>query len=420
MKKWMSLLMLVPFALTGCGTSNDTASSEGKTLTVVTERTDAEALFAQIEADFIALHPEVQDIIWETSADYSNYITTRMNTTDYGDVLLIPFSMNGDSSAYANYFEPLGTVEELSELYIDVTEADHEGIVYGLPTAINSLGIIYNTEVFKAAGITDFPTSTEELLEACEKIKQNTDAVPFFTNYNALGMWGGALTSYGGEQFKSDMLEAGTAFEEGQPIREVMDLFYELTTNGYTEQDPITGDYGKAQEMIINGEIAMVMNGSQDAAVLKRMVEDESLIEIASLPVKYKGKTSVAFGAPEVMGISKYSEDKDLAREFLEYFISAASGYADDLGGMSPVKADLTEEEQSIFNENNIVLTVATETAETEKVYTTIANEVGVARLTDVLQQVINMGLYKEQYESYESYIESLETRWAQAIKNNE
>lgn len=419
MKKWISLLMLVPFALTGCGSSNEQVSSEGKTLTVVTGRTDAEALFAQIEEDFIALHPEVKDIIWEASADYSNYITTRMNTTDYGDVLLIPFSMNGDPSAYENYFEPLGTVEELSELYIDVTEADHNGTVYGLPTAINSLGIIYNTEIFKAAGITEFPTSTEEFLEACEKITENTDAIPFFTNYNSLGIWGGTLTSYAGEQFKSDMLEVGTAFEEGQPIREVMDLFYGLAANGYTEADPVTGDYAKAQEMIVNGEIAMVMNGSQEIPAFRELAGNDSLIEIAPLPVKYEGKTSIAFGAPEVMGISKYSEHKDLAREFMEYFISSASGYADDLGGMSPRKADLTEEEQKLFAENNIVLTAAAETAETEKLYTAIANEVGVARLNEVLQQVINMGLYKEQYESYESYIESLETRWAQAVKNN-
>ena len=83
---------------------------------------------------------------------------------------------------------------------------------------------------------------------------------------------------------------------------------------------------------------------------------------------------------------------------------------------MSPVKADFTPEEQELFANNNIVLTAGSEAAETEALYSSIANEVGVARLTDVLQQVINMGLYPDQYESYTDYVSQLENKWAQAV----
>ncbi|MBU3804730.1 MAG: extracellular solute-binding protein [Candidatus Cellulosilyticum pullistercoris] len=424
MKKWIGALTLISVMLTGmltgCGGNNESvemANGIGGTLTVVTGRTDAEELFAKIEADFIARYPEVTDIIWESSTDYDNYITTRMNTTDYGDVLMVPFSMSGSPDMYPNYFEPLGKVEELSEAYIDVTEADYEGIAYGLPTAINSLGIIYNTEVFEAAGITSMPTSVEELLEACQKIKENTDAIPFFTNYNTgLGVWGGTLTSFGGDQYKSAILEKGTAFEEGQPIREVMDLFYELASNGYTEQDPVTMDFAQGKQMLAEGKIAMMMKGSQDAKAIAELAGNSEAIKIAPLPVMFEGKTSIAFGAPEVMGINVNSDNKETARAFLDFFISAASGYADDLGGMSPAKADFTPEEKELFENNNIVLTAGSETPETEALYSSIANEVGVARLTDVLQQVVNMGLYPDQYESYADYVSQLETKWAQAV----
>lgn len=420
MKKWMAVLPIIPMMLTGCAGSNGSVAQEnqiGGTLTVVTGRTDAEELFAKIEADFIAKYPDVTDIVWESSSDYDNYITTRMNTTDYGDVLIVPFSMSSDPSMYPNYFEPLGQVEELSKEYIDVTEADYEGVAYGLPAAINSLGIIYNTEVFKKAGITSFPTSTQELLEAAKKIKENTDAIPFFTNYNkGLGTWGGTLSSYGGEQFKSAMLEKGTAFEEGQPIREVMDLFYALTVNGYTEPDPVTVDFAQGKQMIADGKIAMMMKGSQDAKAIAELAGNEDAIEIAPLPVMFEGKASIAFGAPEVVGINVNSTNKQTARAFLDFFISAASGYADDLGGMSPAKADFTPEQQELFANNNIVLTAGSESAETEALYSSIANEVGVARLTDVLQQVINMGLYPDQHESYADYVSGLENKWAQAV----
>ena len=425
MKKWIAASCLIPMALTGCanGTSmpqgqENTAdeSNIGGTIKVVTSRTDAEALFADIEEEFKALYPNVTDIIWESSADYENYITTRMNTTDYGDVLFIPFSMSAEPEMYPNFFEPLGTVEELSKSYLDVTEADYDGVAYGLPTALNILGIIYNEDVFEAAGITEFPTTIDGLLDACKQIKEKTDAIPFFTNYErALGTWGGTLSSFGGEMYKNDMLEAGTAFKEGQPIREVMDLFYALTTNGYTEPDPITVDFAKGKQMLADGKIAMMMKGSQDVKAIKELAP-ESDIKLAPIPYMIDGKTSLAIGAPEVVGINVNSQNKATARAFLDFLVSAESDYADDLGGMSPSKADFTDEEKELLANNHVVLTAPQTDPKVETLYGQIANEVGVGRLTDVLQQVINMGLYPDQYESYEDYVASLEARWEKAV----
>ncbi|WP_053984419.1 ABC transporter substrate-binding protein [Niameybacter massiliensis] len=426
MKKWMAILPLIPMVFTGCagntpnegpGTNGETVVDEiGGTITVVTSRTDADILFADIEEEFKALYPNVTDIIWESSADYNNYITTRMNTTDYGDVLFVPFSMSGEPEMYPNYFEPLGKVDELGKMYIDVTEADYDGIVYGLPTAINSLGIIYNEQVLQAAGVETFPTTMDELLDACQKIKDNTDAIPFFTNYEkGLGTWGGTLSSFGGENFKADTLDKGTAFAEGQPIRQVMDLFYALTANGFTEPDPVTLDFAQGKQMIADGKIAMMMKGSQDVKAIEELSEGND-IEIAPIPVQLNGKTSLAFGAPEVVGINVNSTNKVTARAFLNFLISEESDYADDLGGMSPSIADFTDEEQALFATNNIVLTAPPVTPEVESLYTSIANEVGVARLTDVLQHVINMGLYPDQYGTYEAYVAELEASWAKAV----
>ena len=134
------------------------------------------------------------------------------------------------------------------------------------------------------------------------------------------------------------MLEAGTGFKEGQPIREIMDLFYGLASNGLTEADPITGDFAKSLQMLADGEVAMIMKGSQDAKMIQELSTNGSKINIAPLPVKFNGQTSIAFGAPSVIVMNKNSENKAAAKAFLEFFISAQSGYAEDLGGMSPNK----------------------------------------------------------------------------------
>lgn len=421
-RKIISTLLMLPILMVGCAKAEEKKNDEiGGTIKVVTSRTDVDKLFEKIEEDFKKLYPSVEDIIWESAADYDNYIMTRMNTKDYGDVLFLPFTMNGTPEEYENYFEPLGKVDELEEKYIDVTEADYDGISYGLPAAVNSLGIIYNEEVLKKAGVESMPTSTEEMIEAAKKVKENTDAIPFYTNYNkTLGTWGGTLTSYGGEQYRSEMLNVGTAFKEGQPIREIMDLFYGLSSNGLIEEDPVTGDFAKSLQMLADGKVAMIMKGSQDAKMIQGLSTNNSKINIAPLPVKFNGQTSIAFGAPSVIGINKNSENKATAKAFLDFFISAKSGYADDLGGMSPSKEDLTDEQKVMFENNNIILTVPTETPEVDAKYTAIANEVGVGRLTDVLQKVINIGMYPNQNESYSDYINSLEAKWEAAVKANE
>ena len=418
--KVISLTMILALSLVGCSSKKEEQKSGiGGTIKVVTDRTDAEVLFEQIEKDFIAKYPDVEDVVWESSADYDTYISTRMNTKDYGDVFFVPFSMSGNPSDYHNYLEPLGKVDELEKEYIDVTEADYDGIAYGLPAAVNSLGIVYNEDVLKEAGIDKVPNNTEDFIKVCELIKEKTGAIPFYTNYQRTAVWGGALTSFGGEQYRSEMLEAGTAFKDGQPIREVMDLHYNLTSKGLTEKDPITADQAKAQQMLADGEIAMIMRGSQDVPAIQSLTK-ENTIKIAPFPVELNGKTSLALGSPAVVGINKNTSNLETARAFLDFFISGESGYANDLDGMTAKKADFTNEQKELIDNNNVILTVPTETPETEAKYSAIANQVGVARLNDVLQKVINIGLYPNQNESYEDYIKSLENNWSKAVKDNE
>lgn len=388
----------------------------GGTLTVVTSRPDADELFEDIEAGFKEKYPEVEDIIWESSSDYDADIMKRMNTKDYGDVLFVPFSMAGTPSEYENYFYPLGKVEDLEKKYLDVTEAVYNDNVYGLPVSINILGFVYNEDVLKAAGIESMPTSTDGLLTTCEQIESKTGATCFYTNYNtSLGVWAGALSSYG-ENYKEAALN-GNPFDEGQPIREVMDLFYQLAAGGYIEEDPITGDYNQSLQLLADGKVAMIMRASQDLATIQALNDSEDNIKLAPFPTTLNGTTSIPVGAPGVIGINKNTDNLATAQAFLEYFISSESGYAADLDGVPVVIEELNDDQRALFEDGTIVKTASTEDAAIQERYSAVAGEVGIARLTDVLQKVINIGLYPEQNQSYDDYVKELQTAWDQALK---
>ncbi len=425
MKRIISLALIAGLALGGCAKKEEPIANEGNIggeITVVTDRTDeaAKELFDKMEEDFKKKYPEVTDIKWESSPDYDTHITTRMNTKEYGDVLFVPFSMVSKPEELSNYLLPLGKVEELEKDYMDVTEADHDGTAYALPTRLNQLGVIYNKSILEEAGVKEVPTTMVEMEQVLQKIKDNTNAIPYYTNYNSLlGIWGGALTSFGGEQYRSEVLEAGTAFEEGQPIREIMDFIHHVSSNKLIEEDPMTGDPAKSFKMLADGEVAMIVAGSQELPVIEGMNPDENNIAMAPFPVQRDGENNIAYGADSIIGINKNSANIETAKAFLDFFISGESRYAEESFGISPKKEDFTEEQKQLLESNNIILTVPTETPENDALYTKIANEVGVGRLKDSLQKVVNIGLYPEQNESYEDFIKSLEEKWSQAVKNN-
>ena len=414
------LVSMTLLSLTACQTKPKVEEGKiGGTLTVVTSRPDAAELFEEIEEGFKRKYPEVEDIIWESSSDYDADIMKRMNTKDYGDVLFVPFSMAGTPSEYENYFYPLGKVEDLEKKYLDVTEAVYNDTVYGLPVSINILGFVYNEDVLKKAGVESMPTSTDALLETCDQIESKTGATCFYTNYNtSLGVWAGALSSYG-ENYKEAALN-GNPFDEGQPIREVMDLFYKLAAGGYIEEDPITGDYNQSLQLLADGKVAMIMRASQDLATIQALNDSEDNIKLATFPTTLNGTTSVPVGAPGVIGINKNTENLATAKAFLEYFISAESGYAEDLDGVPVIIEELNDDQRALFEEGTIVKTASTEDAAIQERYSAVAGEVGIARLTDVLQKVINIGLYPEQNQSYEDYVKELQNAWDQALKNHE
>lgn len=422
LKKIILGTVAATFLLAGCSSSKDEAKKGNDTvsgeITVLTNRTDGDGIFKNVEKEFIKKYPDVTKVKFENIADYDKTVTTRLNGGDYGDALFIPFSMAGNRSNYPDYFESLGTTKELEKKYLDVYEADYKEEVYGLPVALNTLGIIYNEKVLKEAGISEVPTTPETFIKDLELIKAKTGATPFYSNYQAVAIWAGALTSFGGEQFKSDTLKSGDAFKEGMPIREVMDLFYEMASKGLIEKDPMTLDGQTAFKDLADGKIGMLMHGSQEVAGIQKMTKDP--IQMMNFPVETKGKTSFPVGAPSVIGVNKNSKNKKTAEAFVDFFVSSDSGYTKDLNGISNTKADVSKEQQKLMDTSHVVLTVAKETPETNATYAKIADEVGVTRLTDVLQQVINIGLYPDKNMSYDDYTKELSGKWTTAAKNHD
>ena len=330
--------------LAGCQTGTDSADSgaiEGE-ITVLTQRTDlVDNVFQDYKAEFEKKYPDVT-VNFEAITDYEGEIAIRLNTEDYGDVLLIPNSVSKDQ--LANYFEPLGTVDELKEKYLFVEEQAFDGTGYGVAITGNAQGYVVNKTVWAAAGITEAPTTPEEFIDALQAIKDKTDAIPLYTNYKdgwPLSQWTGQR-GFGpeGGNYANHTTEIDAPWTPGEDYYEIDSILFDAVAGGLTEDDPATTNWENSKVLIGSGQVGTMVLGSwavtqmQDAAVAAGGAAED--IGYWPFPVQEGGVFHSAVGGDYKNAINVHSDHKAAAKAWIEWF-AAESGYASSQGGISPV-----------------------------------------------------------------------------------
>ena len=229
-------------AFTGCGSSTDSSSkavtpevsqadikdsfdAKGAKLEVLTNRTDRKE-----DGKLDALTDKFEEaynctVEYTAYKDYDTDVATRMGTDDYGDVLCIPSSLKLEE--LPTYFVSIGTYDEFKDTYRwSDKKMTADGNVYGLAVGGTATGVLYNKKIWEQAGITETPKTPDEFLADLQLIKDNTDAIPYYTNFKdaswTIGQWQNLVLS-----------AAGGAEAENKLLQDKSDLFVE--GNGYYE-----------------------------------------------------------------------------------------------------------------------------------------------------------------------------------------
>jgi ABC-type glycerol-3-phosphate transport system substrate-binding protein len=326
--------------LAACGAGDEPVQSgraEGE-ITVLTQRTDiVDSVFIkQYLPKFNAKYPDVK-VKFEAITDYEGEVRIRMNTKDYGDVLLIPNSVTADQ--LPTFFEPLGSVDDLAKKYRYVTEQAYQGKTYGLAITGNAQGIVYNKKVFAAAGVTEAPKSPDEFLAALRAVKNKTDAIPLYTNYSAgwpLTQWEGNRGSVSGDPDNlNKLVEDDAPWAEGKDHYVIGKLLYDVVREGLTEPDPTTTDWEKSKPMIGSGKIGAMVLGSWAIIQTQEKAANKADIGYWPFPTQVDGKFVSITGGDYKNAINVNSEHKAAARAWVDWFADE-SNYAFEQGGISP------------------------------------------------------------------------------------
>lgn len=368
---------IVTSLFVGCSsTSGNKGSNKDEiTLKVLTHRTDIKDTVLKTVADKYYEEKGVR-IEWEAITEYESVVQTRMNTQDYGDVLNVLPAIT--STELEQFFEPLGTVDELSN-YVGISQRADNGTVYGIPNGLGATGIVYNKKVFAEAGYEEFPTTLDELYTALGKIKEQDGVVPVAINsadkwplsqYDAV-----ASVIYGNPYYYRDMCTMDSPFSAGSPTGDALEILYKFVSEGWVEEDLATTNWEQSKVDMANGKVGMMALGMWAVSQMQGAGDSPEDIGIAPFPVDNSGNLKSEAGPDNYLAVSKHSKYKEEAKDFVEFFANSLD-YLDS-EGLIPANTELTSSNEVVkaYQESGVELMFA-DPAEADPVASDLTTEI--------------------------------------------
>ncbi|MFJ5226607.1 ABC transporter substrate-binding protein [Streptomyces sp. NPDC088400] len=425
------LLATAMLTVAGCG-GGGTPSDEAATaparpgdasgeIKVLTHRTDLvqNGTMKAYAAEFNKTHPKVK-VTFEAITDYEGEVKIRMNTDDYGDVLMIPNAVAQND--YPSFFAPLGSTSELSKKYRFTDKSTVGGKVYGTASVGNANGFIYNKAVWKRAGVTDWPTTPGQFIEDLKKIKSRTDAVPFYTNFKdawPLTQWTSVLGSVGCDAKANDKLvDSSDPWAKGGDLNTADTLLYDIVHDKLAEKDPTTTNWENSKGLIAKGEIATMQLGSwaitqmRDAA--RKAGRNPDDIGYMPYPVQSDGVFCSMLNPDYLQAVSVHSSHKQAARAWIDWFTDA-SGFTQKEGSIPTLKGGALPSTLKPYGDAGVKLVELSQAKSAQVNTIDNAAEIGLNK-PDYRQKLVDLARGVERG-SLDDYFSDLAERWHEAAR---
>lgn len=222
-----------------------------------------DSYFADLEAKFEEMHPDVDVIIEDIP---QNEIQQKVLTSLTGDD--VPDVVNLAPRYMINIAEQGGLLDLSDLVSDDVKNSFLEGPfnagfyndgLYALPWYLTTTVAWYNSDHFEQAGITETPTSTQEVYETAKAITEATGNPSFFQIVNEGDtVIQKMITLANG---KPIVEEGKTVLAENEDILEFFTLSQKMYEEGIMPQENAEGSFSTAQELFMAENLSLVETG---------------------------------------------------------------------------------------------------------------------------------------------------------------
>jgi ABC-type glycerol-3-phosphate transport system substrate-binding protein len=332
-------------------------SGDPVTLTLAyTDDPPTEALIA----GFTDLHPNVTIKGQQTPfSDYVKSIKLSMSSDNPPDIAeynpgamrsLVPAGLVLNLDAYTDAY---GWDKAFPPASLQVLSSDKSakkygtGSLYAVPGALSVLGVFYNKDLLKQAGVTSLPTTFDEFDGDLKKIK-NAGIRPFSVGGLEVGgfqVWNSLINVLGDVKDYRNWVygESGSTIET-QGAKDATAKLVEWVSKGYIPSAVNATSDSDAQAKFANGKSAFLITGNWAAAAIEKQMGDN--VGFLLMPPVSAGAPSIAAGGSVAFLISSKTEHPDVAAAFLDYMSSPEAAQIQFEGGFMPVntKADIGTE----------------------------------------------------------------------------
>ncbi len=345
----LAVASALTLGLAACAPGADGDKTESKTLTVwdpglLTKKTDdgavADNSFLNIAVDqFEKDNPGVTVDVVTLSGDISKDAAQFQAASIAGNGPDVRIGYTGGNTVdYADFLEDLDgvfseeTMTDLSGWNTVRAGYAEDGALLGLPYGGGSyFYVFYNKELAEKAGLdlSTPPATWEDMIALGEQAKGKIgDAVPFWTpnQEGYVGAWvmaalvGGQL----GSNAFTDMYSGKTPLTDPAMVK-AYEAYSKLYSLGLTNPD--AGSIGNSEQLtgFVQGKGLFMVSGAwENGALEEAMGEKAGVFPIPTLAGS-QFPTALAGGPNVSVSITNYSENKELAKKFLQYLAQPAT-----------------------------------------------------------------------------------------------
>ncbi|WP_238906347.1 MULTISPECIES: ABC transporter substrate-binding protein [unclassified Clostridium] len=341
-----TVVLSLSVALTGCSKGNSNSAK-------------------QVQVDIfqfkVEIHDELQNAVNDYMKDHPDVkinLSTVGGGDDYGAALKAKFQ-SGQEPAIYNVGGPqdikdwIGKLEDLSgEDWVKnavsgtLNGVTVDGKVYAAPMSVEGYGLIYNKEIFKAAGIDSSKINSYKTLEEAVKIldeKIKSGALKSqFPNLEAVFELPASETWVTGlhtsnaalsQEFTSDLaaFESKTVeFKYGEGFKKLIDLQATYSSNGTSKGKLNAVKYSnQVEEGLAVERVAIVQQGNWIYNAVNG-VDPKVAENLDILPMSIEGgkEDTIPVGVPMYWAVNSGADDKvkEAAKDFLEWLYTSDKG----------------------------------------------------------------------------------------------
>jgi ABC-type glycerol-3-phosphate transport system substrate-binding protein len=391
-------------------------------ITVLTHKTDlaADGTLNRYAAEFNKIYPNVH-VKFEPIVDYEGEVKIRMNSSNYGDVLMIPAAVPVPD--YPKFFAPLGSENDLSQKYRFTHSGTYNGQLYGIAINGNANGIVYNKSVWQQAGITKWPTSFDEFLADLQMIKSKSSAVPLYTIYHEkwpMTAWQGYLGSNSCDTKAADALATDKApWTSDKELFQIDSLLYNVVHDKLVEEDPTTTAWEASKSGIATGKIATLMLGSWAISQMKvaatKAGTDPANIGYLPWPTQVNGHFCSVIGPDYLEAVSIHSPHKEAARAWVDWFVDK-SPYAQEQELLPTLKSGSLPATLKAYQDAGVQFIELSQDKNAQLAKIDNESEIGLNK-PDYRQKIVDVARGAAGG-SLDAYFADLNKKWSAAIKS--